>query len=280
VDVASSAARRAQRVWDAVKGTYRTFRHTYGPQHAAAIAYFSLVSIVPFSALMVAYVARSPERVESLMGDLATAVPFLAGDLRDELEIIAARAIGIGVVSGLVLLLASTSIFTSINRGVNGVMGTKVRPRFLVTRFLSALIITGVGAVLVLWQVVRSWLKRWSESQGVAFPEWGLSELFNWSTGVVFFALAFYVVVRLVAKPKYRRRYFWAGALLFGVLSQLARLGLKVYLEKIWQSRDLYGGLGAAVGLMMWLYIAAYMLLMSCALVRTLGERRLEEESG
>ena len=129
----------------------------------------------------------------------------------------------------------------------------------------------GAGAILLLWQLLRSWLSTWSASRGVSLPAWAHSDPLIWLGECVLFTLEFYVLARLVAIPRYRRRYFWVGAVSFGLLCQAARTGLQLYLDRLWHSQELYGGLAAGFGLLMWLFVSAYVLLMSCALVRSLA---------
>ena len=268
---------RTKTVFFFLRDLWRIFRDNHGPQHAGALAYFGLLSIIPFSVLVVAITAHTLAGIglegtsEQWAMDMTSGVPFLADDIRKELVAIASAGKGLGIVSGVLLLFSSSSVFTSLNRGVNAVLGTEKRQRFVAIRLLSALFIIAIAAALFLWQLARTWVGEWLGAG--ASSSWYFQHVVQWAFEVVIFALGFFAVVRLVSKACYRKRFYWAGAGAFVVSSESARLGLDVYFSHAWRLREIYGGLAAIMGLVIWVYVVSILLLLSCALVRVSAER-------
>jgi len=261
---------------------WKNFRDAHGPQHAGAIAYFGLLSVIPFAVFLVAVSASllAGLGLEASGADVAagvsSGVPFVSEAVREQLVEIATAGAEIGLLSVVLLLFSASSVFTALNRGINAVMGTERRPRMLVVRLLSAVLIVGVAASAFLWQLLQSSVTKWVGGDG-PLPGWLNNVGMRWGIETAIFTVGFFVIVRLVAKVRYRKRYYWAGGLVFVILSQLARIGLEVYFARLWRLRDLYGGLGAIMGLVLWVYVAAIVLLIACSLVRTLAQRGLFE---
>lgn len=265
------------RLFTFLRDLWRIFRDNHGPQHAGAIAYFGLLSIIPFSVLIVAIMALVMAGIgiesssEQLALGMTEGVPFLSEDVRQELVAIASAGKGLSIVSGMLLLLSASSVFTSLNRGVNAVLGTEVRQRYLVTRLLSALLIIAFATSLFLWQITLAWIDGLLVSSSLR--SWYIQGAARWACETLLFGVGFFAVVRLVSKARYRKRFYWAGALAFVALSGSARVGLDVYFARAWKLRELYGGLAAIMGLVLWVYVVSVILLLSCALVRVLAER-------
>lgn len=261
---------------------WKNFRDSHGPQHAGAIAYFGLLSVIPFAVFLVAISAGllASLGLEASGADVAagvsSGVPFVSEAVREQLVDIATAGAEIGLLSVVLLLFSASSVFTALNRGINAVMGTEKVPRMLLVRLLSAVLIIGVAASAFLWQLLQSSVSKWVGGDG-PLPGWLNNVGMRWGIETAIFTVGFFVIVRLVAKVRYRKRYYWAGGLVFVILSQLARVGLEVYFARLWRLRDLYGGLGAIMGLVLWVYVAAIVLLIACSLVKTLAQRSVLE---
>lgn len=267
--------------WQFLRSIWRIFRDNSGAQHAGAIAYFGLLSLIPFSLLLVAVTANVMAKLgmeatleaagNSLSQQVGTQVLFLSEGLGKQLQSIAQAGAGLGVVSTVVLLFSASSVFTALNRGVNAILGTTRRQRFIVMRLVSALVLVTVATSLFAWQLLRTWVEHIADESIVV--AWLSSGPVRWGVETGLFALGFFAVVYLMTAKTYRRRFVWVGAGAFVIAGQLARYGLEIYFYKIWKMRELYGGLAAGMGLVLWVYVAATVLLLSCALVRATSER-------
>jgi len=68
------------------------------------------------------------------------------------------------------------------------------------------------------------------------------------------------------ARGEGRIRWFTVGAVAVVILWVAASVGLSYYLTNFGAYNEVYGSIGAVIGLMLWLYVSAYLVLLGAAL--------------
>ena len=264
----------------------RTFVASDGLLHAGTIAYFGLLSILPFALLAAAIIARlatglpgaeGKTAIDQVLDPLQNALPYLTGDVRELIRSLAGTRTSFSILSTVLLLLSATLVFNAIEHGVNAVLRSTERRHFMVTRVMVAGLVVASAAALFAWQLLRSLVASWFDRTGLQLPSWLVQgELIQlvFSLGVL--AVGFYVLVKVMSVERYSRGDRWIGAGVFAGLFQLAHLGLETYLSHVVKLEKLYGTAGAFFGLILWLYVAAIVFLVSCSVIRAISEIRSE----
>lgn len=252
-----------------------------GPQHAAAMAYFALLALVPAILLLAGALARlaleSPEAgdgvstLDQVLQPLEAALPTFRGEVRKVIVTLASNQTSINWVSAFTLFFAAGGAFSALERGVNAILGTVKRRHFFGTRFLLAGMILTLALSLFLWRVISTFIPRVLATLHLEIPSWLFSNPvmevgIQW--GVT--ALGFYLLIRFLSTERFPRRARWTGAISFGILFHVARLGLDVFLEQT-PLQQVYGTAMAFIGMVLWLYIISVILLACCALIHTLA---------
>lgn len=257
-----------------------------GLQHAATIAFFAILSILPFTVIAVGIVARlmaeihfgaDDSAVATVLDPLTTAIPFMDGGMRELVSQLAERPRSLSLVSIFMLLFAAGAGFNAVANGINAVLRTEKRRTFLLTRLMIAGLVILLATAMFVWTVAMQLFEIWAQHLAVALPGW-LEEANIIQLCVKFFLLCvgFYFIVKVMATERYPRKHRWIAAAIFAVCFHLAQFGFSVYLTEVTSYDRFYGAAGAFFGLALWLYVTAILMLGACALIRTMWEFRAE----
>jgi membrane protein len=236
-----------------------------GPQWAAAIAYYSLLSTIPLllAAASVAAYFISPitavEQVTQLLGE------YLPGGeqqvARVAKDALAARG-GIGLLSFGFLLWSGTRVLAVVTKALN-IAYDADEPYGFWKRTLIELAMLATIGVLFIAALSGRWLIRLLRetlailSPGRGFLYWLLAE----AAPLLLLLLAFFLLYRFVP----RRQVSWRAAL-FGaggatLLFLAARPLFLGYLQEYARHSVIYGSIAFVISLVLWAWIVAIILL-------------------
>ena len=267
----------------ALVGAARTFETKRLHRDAAFLAYFGLLSLIPFLSLLVwvtsllaAPVIADPARLDqlrtSILGATGHAFPFLADQLTGLLEEVTATS-GAGGALGLVAMFVSTGLlFRALSVSVSEVYGLE-RPRgFVGARVVAAVTILATGVVALGLLMLREALGGLMEGYGIRWylpfgPEGALATLAE----VLIVVVGFVVTVRVSTRGRMRNRPLLVSGALFWVSWALAVQLFGLYLERVPTLSRIYGSLTVVAALLLWMYYTATMFLFCVCVAAEIG---------
>jgi membrane protein len=240
--------------------------------HAAAIAYYALLSFFPFLLLVILILGSVAGREEDRLAVLTfvfryfpvEAVDFVGRQL-DALMTSGARFRG-GIASGLALIWASLGVFGAITSAVNEAWGVEKQRSFLKHRLVSFLMLVAAGLVMIAALLLLGAIK-------VAQASWFYEMLtrFEWLTALQTIAVDYLATILLIVgvglvfyfipNAKTRFRDVWVGAILTGVLWRLAFDGFSWYVRTNSQLTAVHGSIATVVIFLLWIYVSAIILM-------------------
>ena len=232
------------------------------PQLAAAIAYHALLSIFPLVIVLVWistwFVDDGSARDEIV--SLITEQIALSPDGERELESQLARATqaagAAGVIGVALLAWSASAMMTSIRHGINVAWSSTERRFFLVGKLLDLGLVALLGALAAASVTISVSLRI---APGPAADVWGpISVLVPFAISFIAFLLAY----RLLPAVRTRLRDIWPAALGAAVLMEALKTGFAFYLDSIADNDLVYGSLGAVISFMLFVYLAANLLLL------------------
>jgi len=253
--------------------------------HAAAIAYYALLSFLPFLLLSMSLLGVF-EAGREIRGDVVQWVqrffPAQTDFVASNLDTFTQARLRLGIGGALGLLWASQGVFGAISTAVNHAWAVE-RPRsFWHHRWFSLLMMSTAVMLLFIALLVLSASKAsgtpWSTLLFAQMP--ALEVLTGWGNKVTTFllfvlivGLIFYFVPNTVVRP----RDVWPGAVLTAVLWRGAYEGFSWYV-RTWARASVHGSIATVVWFLIWIYISAVILLygveFTAALARIRRERR------
>jgi len=239
---------------------------------AKGAAYSALLSFFPvLTSAATILVQTRAEFVSTTMEDaLSQVVPPGTGDLvMQQFRVNGARPLSLLIVAGLVSLWAASGVIKSLIEGFQSVYKVPRSRSFLHGSavamslvLLSTLPLVG-ASVLILFG---------GQIEIVVLKNIEVNPLFwQWLSRIARYVLAFMTTVVVTAMLYYfgpyrqqRWRFVWPGAVLATILWLLATSGFAWYVRNIAHYNVLYGSVGAALALLVWMYLMAVIALIGC----------------
>jgi membrane protein len=252
--------------------TFRHWREDHCSLLAAGLAYYTLISLVPLSVIVLAVGGRALGNAASL-GHL---VPALSGALGPELAGSISRIVTEASFKGLVhattlsvglLIWAASIVFAHLQRALNIVWDVKPRPGVagaLLNRLMSFAMVLAVGFLFLGFAVlnagmglVRNFLAKLAPLLMERLHLWDTTNL------VLFFvlqAVLWAVVFKFLPALKLAWRDVRVGAAVTALLTTLGVYLLKIYFREI-PELSVFGAAASVMAVLIWVYFSTQIFL-------------------
>ncbi len=237
--------------------------------HAAAIAYYALLSFFPFLMLVISLVgsitAEDADRI-AVEAFVFRYFPTQLDFVNEQLVKFTETRVRVGVAGLLALVWASLGVFGAVTSAVNEAWGVEKQRSFWKHRLVSFLMLVAAGAVMVLALLAVSAVQvAQAEFFGVLLTRFPWMEaLQTWTFryfATVLLIIGVGLVFYFIPNAKTRFRDVWVGAIFTGVLWRLAFGGFAWYIARNRGLTDLHGSIAAVVVFLLWVYVSSIILM-------------------
>jgi membrane protein len=245
------------------KRTIKEFAADEGPDRAAAVAYFAILSIFPLLLGLIAllgFFVPSGAIGQAISGELALVLPGSADFVEQNLDsIIRLRGVN-GVFALLALLWSGSSLFGAIGRAVNHAWDLSGERKFYAgkLRDIGMLFATGL---LFLFSVYASTVVYIIGSIDSRLTYWVVF-LGGHAGGFLLVLVVFLLIYKYTPHQPMTWRAIWPGALLAAILFEVGRFFFILYLTTYASYEMVYGSLASVIILLLWVYISAVIMLL------------------
>jgi membrane protein len=260
-----------------IRATYDSFLEDDCPFAAASIAYYALLSIFPFL-LAVAAVSThflEHERVQSAIQETLRAyLPERAHAMILENVQEAIRLRGpVGVAAVIAYLWSASAAVGAVRHSLNRIWDVKRRRPFWRRKLLevgTTLALAGVLGALAIISVGLSILAElgWKIPLFAPFRTLILAGPVREAATLGLAFVAFLLVYSTLPNRPLRLRWLWPGALVAAVLFEVARHAAFWGLARFAQYQLVYGSMAGIVIFILWMYVAATILLIGAEIAR------------
>jgi len=245
---------------------------------AAALSYYSLLSLAPLVLMTVALAALLFER-GAVEATIVTEIRALIGDSGAEVvhtilrnahdQETGALSVAIGAV---VLLVGATTVFVQLQDALNRIWNVDPSSRegviwsFLKGRLLSLAMVLSIGFLLLVSLLVSAGLSATRESVRGGLGD-GIVALHvgHALVSLTVIAVLFAMIFKLLPDAPVAWRDVWFGAITTSVLFTLGKYLIGLYLGRAGVG-SAYGAAGSLVVVIVWVYYASMILLFGAAL--------------
>jgi membrane protein len=266
------------RVWRVVKRTLVSFYDDQATHHAAALTYYSLMSLFPAALLalsLLGLLGAYPETYNAVIDYLDDVAPASVVDPLDRSLRTALQSKGTAtttlIVSVIIAFYGSTGVLEAARRALNVVFEAENGRSFL-RRKLIDIASTVVLGTLVLLSLVMVFVGGEFARDIFGFVGLGdtAADIWNvvrWPGAFVAATLAFAYIYYVTPDVDQRAFHWITPGAIVGVLSWLlVSIGLSTYLSSIADVGALYGTFTAAIVLVGWLWLTNVALLFGAVL--------------
>jgi membrane protein len=257
----------AARLVDTTRRACLEFVEDRGHRSAAQISFFAILSFIPLVLLLAAAFGLAFDDAairERIIQTVFDNIPLASSGDRPKLE----RAVGdaleqaghLGVFSTLLLLVAASGVMGALRHSINDAWDIEQRPPLVKRKALDFALVLGGTSILALSVSVTAT----NRLAGIVDDEdgggWLVAALLNVAGNVLpfaFVALGMLFLYRVLPTHGEPLREIWPGALVAALGLTLVRQALELYFDELANFGAIYGSLGAAMALLVFVYAAA-----------------------
>jgi membrane protein len=269
-------------MWQLLKTTWKEWNEDEASLLAAALSYYTAVSVAPLLVLVVVIVgfflgqqaaeSQLLTQLQAAMGEQGSQFLVAVLENADRPELASAA----GILSFLTLLWGSTNVFAQLQNSLNKIWNVERKPgagivATLRSRLLSFTMVLGVAFLLLVSLVLSTVL--------TTVVDWGHGLLpgADWIWQIVNFLVSFGVVTLLFAAifkvlpdADVSWRDVWLGAAVTALLFTIGKFLLGLYLAN---AGSAYGAVGSVVVFLLWVYYSAQILFMGAEFTQVFARR-------
>lgn len=237
--------------------------------HAAAVAYYALLSLFPFLLICLSILSSAAVDDANREAVLRFAFRFFPRQfdfVTTQLDAFRAAQLRVGIGGGIALVWASLGFFGAISSAVNHAWGVEKQRSFWGHRIFSFLMLATAGVLLfvalLLTSAVQiaeaSWFARVYGRYPTLEVLRGLTIRYSaLLLPSVVFGLIYYFVPNVTVLVK----DVWLGALFTGLLWDASLVGFSWFVRDISQFSMIHGSIATVIVFLLWVYISSVILL-------------------
>lgn len=244
---------------------------------AASLSYYALLALFPLLLLLIAFASLFISETDALAAVMRVARDYLPG-VEMELQRVLRQVVdarGSATIIGLLTLLWSASgVFDVLQHALNRAWHVPVPRAFWLQRLVSIGVIALLGLFFLASVIVSSF------STALALALFGETvaalQVIGWLgsiVGLAFAFIAFAILYKTFPNVRVSWSVAWRGALVAAVLWQVAKFLYEFYLVYLARFNLVYGSVGAIIGLLLWGYISASIVLFCAELSAVMSKR-------
>ena len=237
--------------------------------HAAAIAYYALLSLFPFLLLVISMLgsitADEADRI-AVLTFVFRYFPTQLDFISTQLDTFRQTRVQVGVAGALALIWASLGVFGAVTAAVNEAWGVEKQRSFLKHRLVSFMMLVAAGGATILGLVLVSAIRvagaSWFGVVLVRYEWLHALQTFTFNhLATMVLILGVGLVYYFIPNAKTRFRDVWVGAVLTGLLWRAGFDGFAWYIARNSRLTQIQGSIATVVVFLLWIYVSAVILM-------------------
>jgi len=278
----------ASRTWQFTLHVLRDFHRRRGLLLAGAVAYYTLLSIVPLLALVLVGLSHFVDQeklIHTITLNLELLIPGYAESLAGQVRIFLVNRHLVGAVGFLIMLFFSSMAFSVLESTMAVIFShhkQSMRRPFLISAIIPYVYILLIGLGVFLVTIITGALDALEKQQvlllGYTLSLRGTSRflLYLLSMGGMILMLTSFYLVMPVGRISFRHAL--SGAVTAAVLWEIIRRVLVWYYSKLSLVNIIYGSLATTVVALLSIEVAVLILLLGAQVISEFDRRRAEAE--
>ena len=267
-----------------LKETFTEWNEDKAPRLAAALSYYTALSIAPMLGIVIA-IAGLAFGEEAARGEIVNQVQGAIGrDSAEAIEEIIANAYqpNVGIVATIIgvvtLVLGAAGFFGQLQDAHNTIWEVTPKPgqgilAMIRQRFISFTMVLGIGFLLLVSLILSTMLTAASTYVQGFLPQTELiARIVNFVISFGGVTLLFALIYKILPDAEVAWRDVWVGAAMTALLFTIGRFALSLYLGNT-SVASAYGAAGSFVVILLWVYYSAQILLFGAEFTQVYARR-------
>ncbi|GAA0891082.1 YihY/virulence factor BrkB family protein [Fulvivirga kasyanovii] len=261
------------KTWKILKQTGVEFFNDDPMGYSASIAFYTIFSM-PAILIITVTIAGSAYEQQTVQGGLMEQIETLIGpqsaeevkkileNARNTTSSTLAKIVGIAT-----LVFSATTVFVSLQNGLNKIWGIKPKPergvvKFIMNRLLSLAMVISIGFLLLVSLLVDTIVVVFRNilSEFLSGMTYYFVAAFNIAFSLLVITLVFAMIYKVLPDARIKWRTVWVGAFVTTLLFSLGKYLIGFYLGNS-SVGSAYGAAGSLVLLLIWVYYSSVLIL-------------------
>jgi membrane protein len=272
----------------------RGFRRNQGLLLSGAVAYYTLLSVIPMSILaliVLTHFIKEQQLIHTLSTYLEMVIPGYAATLTEQVRVFLEHRKAVGIIGFLVMLFFSSMAFSILGKAISAIFSQRPgihRRNLLISAIIPYVYILIMGLGIVLVSFMTGAIETLKSRQLIVF---GLNLNLEGSTVVVLHLMGILVEMLMLTSfylvmPLVRIRFHHAiiGGITTTILWEITRRVLVWYYAVVSMVNVIYGSITTVVVALLSIEVVAIILLLGAQVIAELESRpdvsTEEEQSG
>jgi membrane protein len=259
-------------IWELASKSLQKWSNDNAGQLAAAIAYYTIISIPPLLIIILAitgYYLNTGTAQNQVIAQIGGFVgPQTANFVKSLLEnsTQSSKSPIASIISIVVLLAGASGVFYQVQYALNKIWDVPQKPgrtlmNALKNRFLSFLMVLAIGFLLLVFLIFSAIISVFIGYMNGGDQNTLLPEVINFLILFVTTTILFAIIYRVIPDKEITWTDVWLGAAVTALLFMLGRYAISLYLT-ISKSGSAYGAAGSLIVLLLWIYYSAQIFLL------------------
>jgi len=271
------------RIFSFLLRVLRSFRRNQGLLLSGAVAYYTLLSVIPMSILaliVLTHFIKEQQLIQTLSTYLEMVIPGYAATLTEQVRVFLEHRKTVGIIGFLVMLFFSSMAFSMLGRAISTILSQRPgihRRNLLVSAIIPYVYILIMGLGIVLVSIITGALETLKSRQLIVF---GLNLNLEGSTVVVLHLMGILVEMLILTSfylvmPLVRIRFHHAiiGGVTATILWEITRRVLVWYYAVVSMVNVIYGSITTVVVALLSIEVVAIILLLGAQVIAELERR-------
>lgn len=241
-------------------------------KYSASLSYYTVFSIAPLLIIVITMSGLFFGR-EAVQGEVYGNLNDLIGSvaaiqIQDVIKNthLTGNSFVASVISIVVLLVASTTVFGEIQDSLNKIWGLRIKTKkvwwkLIITRLLSFSLIVSLGVILIISVLLNTLLSAFGNylDRVLHVSSIHFIEVADYTIGFIVSAILFSLLFKILPDAKIRWKDVLIGGFVTAIFFTIGKFGISFYLSKS-SLTSVYGAAGSIVVLMLWVYYSSIIL--------------------
>lgn len=250
-----------------IKELYRRYIDDEVAAYGAEMAYYFLLSVFPFLIFITTLIGYFPVSGDNFLESMVNLLPYESYELvRKTIEqVIKTRNLKLMSFGFISMVWASASGMGAVIRGINRALCQKDARPFWTALPLSILFTLLVAVLIVLYFVLLVFGRQIGDFLlriGVPQLYWRGWQILCYALAILFMVFVFVILYRYSPCIKIHWKNAMPGAVFTSGGWLLMSWLFTWYVNRFWNLSLIYGGLGGIIGLLVWMYISAQLIML------------------
>ncbi len=243
---------------------------------AAALSYFSIISLVPLSILIITVIGyilgNHPNLYNFILTRLVSLFPTSTHQITEELRKVI-RFKSISEISLLIYILLAINLFTSLEHSMNIIFKISKKRPIIKSIFLSVIVVTLMSIFLIMSFLITSMaiiIRHYRLTLGDIRIGEIISVTLRFVAPFFLVLLTFTSIFKIIPQKRVTVIHAFKGALISTVLWELAKHFFTWYYRYVIRLGSIYGSLTILILFLLWVYYSSCIFLLGAEIVHNL----------